>query len=227
MQATKIINLDSGAIPDSERLIDLRETGEAPLQVGQAPIAASSLSSPLPSSQNSRVAIPTHVPGLEALPALTSVLAELVPRIQDLCATRHISSAPPYTPHSETIPRPPSSAQPATPISLRPSTQSRVTDHGFYVLQLASGLLTYQSGDVPSPPSLSFTTSIADMNCIWDDQDSTLWNHTSPLEILNVRIPVIYWRDIYRGRPSGHWSRMKQRWLDWKVCVFLSVLCCD
>ncbi|KAI0669306.1 hypothetical protein C8Q78DRAFT_977855 [Trametes maxima] len=54
---------------------------------------------------------------------------------------------------------------------------------------------------------------------MWDDEEVSRWNNSSPLEILGVRIPVVYWPLIYQYKRSDEWSRIKQRWLDWKHLI--------
>ncbi|KAI9068755.1 hypothetical protein FKP32DRAFT_1558369 [Trametes sanguinea] len=60
---------------------------------------------------------------------------------------------------------------------------------------MTSKTLTYTDADVPPPPSLSFSQDIAAMNRIWDDDAAfALWDHSSPLVIAGVSVPVSYWR---------------------------------
>ncbi|OSC96295.1 hypothetical protein PYCCODRAFT_1379449 [Trametes coccinea BRFM310] len=55
--------------------------------------------------------------------------------------------------------------------------------------------ITYADVDVPPPPRLSFSCDISAMNRMWDDDaDLAIWDHSSPLVIVGVSIPVSYWK---------------------------------
>ena len=83
-------------------------------------------------------------------------------------------------------------------------------------LDVAGLSIIVQSADIPEPPLLRLRGSIAAINAIWDDNPET-WNESSPLRINGVSIPLVFWPDLYRYRSSERWSRVKQRWSDFKV----------
>ena len=88
-------------------------------------------------------------------------------------------------------------------------------------LNVAGLSIVVQSTDIPEPPLLRPRGSIEAINAIWDDNPET-WNQSSPLRINGVSTPLVFWPDLYRYRSSKRWSRVKQRWSDFKVRVPLS-----
>lgn len=89
-------------------------------------------------------------------------------------------------------------------------------DRSLITLAMKDHTITIPSADIPDPPPLYSHGSIEFINGIWDDNPAT-WNHSSPLRINGISIPLVYWRAIYSYRRSKQWSGLKQRWSEFRV----------
>lgn len=178
------------------------------------------------SSATARDLVPHQpcVAGAADLSELTSAIMEVLPHLRRLCTTAVTASPNDSSAVAgREIYRPPSARldlrnhdtvvpRAGTSRRSREGAQSQARN-----LPLRSTTLMFSDGDIPPPPMLSFPIDMARLNKMWDDYDARRWDNSSPLEILGVRIPVVYWPQLYRYRPTGHWGQMKQRWLDCKV----------
>jgi hypothetical protein len=87
-------------------------------------------------------------------------------------------------------------------------------------LELAGGIfVTFCESDIPDPPAVSYARNIEDLLGVWNDRFPR-WTGSSPLEIRNIPIPLVYWPSAYKYWKGNQWKGIKKLWFQWKVRIF-------
>jgi hypothetical protein len=145
-----------------------------------------------------------------------------------LAATADNHSSPRHSPFSQDIPTASEGwvSDTATPVANMSASTLTSADISPVLLRnpssrsvrLSTGILHYDTSEIPEPPALSFGCDIAALDRMWDDA-SPQWDRSSPAMIRGTPIALIHFPVIYRYRGAKQWQGMKQRWYEWKVAV--------
>ncbi|KZT03853.1 uncharacterized protein LAESUDRAFT_659101 [Laetiporus sulphureus 93-53] len=83
-------------------------------------------------------------------------------------------------------------------------------------IELGSGVLHFDSKEIPDPPYISFAKDLDKLDRMWDDH-SPSWDNSSPLILRETSIALIHWPKVYHYRQDKCWAGIKQHWSTWKV----------
>ncbi|KAJ7743070.1 hypothetical protein B0H14DRAFT_2290606, partial [Mycena olivaceomarginata] len=73
-------------------------------------------------------------------------------------------------------------------------------------LPLKDGIfVTFCESDIPNSPVVGDAKNFEDLLGVWNDRFPQ-WSGNSPLKIIDVAIPLIYWPSVYKYWEGNQWK---------------------
>ncbi|KAJ7886114.1 hypothetical protein B0H14DRAFT_3127900 [Mycena olivaceomarginata] len=83
-------------------------------------------------------------------------------------------------------------------------------------LPLKGGIfVTFCESDIPNSPVVGDAKNFEDLLGVWNDRFPQR-SGNSPLKIIDVPIPLIYWPSVYKYWKGNQWKGVKKLWSQWK-----------